>query len=94
MSDFQPGVYLGTANDTIVASDPKHPDYLPSSSIFDLNLAKQFTFGNYGARVSFDVLNAFNANSPNRVGWRQADYGRVYSILSPRVFRAGVKFMF
>lgn len=94
MSDLQPGVYLGTANDTIVASDPTNPDYMPSTSIFDLNLAKQLTFGQYGARIELDVLNAFNTNSPNRIGWRQADYGRVYSIVQPRVYRAGVKFIF
>jgi hypothetical protein len=40
------------------------------------------------------VLNAFNSSSPNRIGWKQADYGRVYGLVSPRVVRAGVKFMF
>ncbi len=92
MSDIQPGVLLGGG--TMVADDPTKPDWTPATSIFDLSLGKELTFGNYGVNVSLDVLNALNENSPNRVGFRQADYGRVYSIVQPRIYRVGVKFLF
>jgi hypothetical protein len=96
MSSLQNGVYLGTGgNDQLVAADPNHPDYGPPTSIFDLNLTKELRFAKgYGANISFDVLNAFNENAPNRIGYRQGDYGRVYSLVSPRVYRAGVKLIF
>jgi hypothetical protein len=44
--------------------------------------------------ISLDVLNATNENSPNIIGFGQGDYGRVYSIVQPRTYRAGVKLMF
>ncbi len=92
MSNIQPGVHLGGG--TIVATDPNHPDYTPATSIFDLSVSKGIKLGAYETRLSIDVLNAFNSSSPNRIGWKQADYGRVYGLVSPRVVRAGVKFMF
>jgi hypothetical protein len=96
MSTLNEGVYLGTGgNDQLVAADPDNPDFGPATSIIDLNLSKQFSFGTgYGVNLSLDVLNALNENSPNRIGFRQGDYGRVYSLVGPRMYRAGVKFVF
>ena len=95
MSQLNQGVYLGTSgNDQMVADDPNDPDWAPPTSIVDLSLSKQLFIGTYGLNLSLDVLNAFNENSPNRVGFRQGDYGRVYSLVQPRVYRAGVKFLF
>jgi hypothetical protein len=92
MSDLQQGVYLGGGQ--VVADNPTRPDWMPSTSIVDFGLSKTFKIGTYATALSLDVLNLFNENSPNRVGFKQADYGRVYSIVTPRVFRAGVKFLF
>src|SRR5581483_3305128 len=82
------GVFLtGEANSQIVASDVSHPSWMPSTSIFDLGLSKTFKArGAAGVAVGLDVLNAFNSNSPNIIGFRQGDFGRVYSIVQPRVF--------
>ena len=95
MSDLQPGVLLGTGwHGFMVADDPTKPDWTPSTSIVDLSLSKRIPVRAYDVALSFDVLNAFNENSANRVGFHESDYGRVYGIVSPRVFRAGVKIGF
>lgn len=95
MSDLQAGVFLSAGwHDFMVADDPDNAEWLPSTSIVDLGLSKQFNVGGYGLNVSFDVLNAFNEDSPNRVGFHQGDFGRIYGIVNPRTFRAGVKFLF
>ena len=47
-----------------------------------------------GLYLSLDVLNALNENSPNIIGFKQGDYGRVYSIVQPRTYRVGAKLMF
>jgi hypothetical protein len=96
MADINPGVYLGTGgNDQLVADDPNNADFGPDTQIVDLSLSKEFRFASaYGVNFSFDILNAFNENSPNRIGFRQGDYGRVYGLVTPRLYRAGVKFMF
>ena len=68
---------------------------MPSTTILDLSLGKAFTVADYGSvRVSLDVLNAFNDDSPNRMGFRQGDFGRVYNLVQPRTYRAGVKYSF
>ena len=95
MSDLQPGVLLGTGwHGFMVADDPNKPDWTPSTSIVDLSVSKRFKVGAYGLSVSLDVLNAFNENSPNRVGFHESDYGRIYGLVQPRIFRAGVKIGF
>ena len=90
------GVFLtGSSNSQIVAADVKHPDYMPSTSIFDLSIGKTLK-AVHGTQlfVSFDVLNALNENAPNIIGFKQGDYGRVYSIVQPRTYRLGAKLMF
>ena len=96
MPDLQPGVLVGTAwHEFIVADDPDQADWLPPTTIVDLGLSKTFQIaGDYGLGVSFDVLNAFNEDAPNRVGFKQGDYGRVYGLVQPRWYRAGVKLSF
>ena len=85
----------GSGNSQIVAADVKHPDYMPVTSIFDLSIGKSLkaTRG-MGLYLSLDVLNALNENSPNIIGFKQGDYGRVYSIVQPRTYRVGAKLMF
>jgi len=95
MTDLQPGVYLGTGwHGFMVADDPNNPDWTPSTSIIDLSVSKRFDVRGYGLSLSLDVLNAFNENSPNRVGFHEADYGRIYGLVQPRTVRAGVKIGF
>lgn len=90
------GTFLtGEANSPIIASDVRHPNYMPSTSIFDLSIGKGLkAVGATQVWLSLDVLNAFNASSPNIIGFKQGDYGRVYSITAPRMYRGGVKLMF
>jgi uncharacterized protein (DUF2141 family) len=90
------GVFLtGNGNSRIVAADVKHPDYMPATSIFDVSIGKTIkAIAGTSVFISLDVLNATNENSPNIIGFGQGDYGRVYSIVQPRTYRAGVKLMF
>jgi outer membrane receptor protein involved in Fe transport len=84
----------GWGND-MVSIDPNQNDWMPSTTIVDLSLNKRFAIGKgMGIGVSFDALNVFNEGAPNRVGYRTGDYGRVYSLTTPRTFRLGVKFDF
>jgi outer membrane receptor protein involved in Fe transport len=79
----------------MVATNPNEADFTPPTSIVDLSLQKGFTLGGgYGLNVSFDVLNALNEDAPNRFGVSQGDYGRVYGLVQPRIYRAGIKFLF
>jgi len=96
MGEIQDGVYLATNwHEFMVADDPDNNDWLPSTSIWDLSLGKSIGLGKYGEfRISLDVLNALNESSPNRVGYGQGNYGRVYSLVQGRTTRLGVKYSF
>ena len=79
----------------MVAIDPTENDWFPSTTIVDLSLNKRFSIGKgMGISAVIDALNVFNEGSPNRIGFRGGDYGRVYSLTGPRVFRLGLKFDF
>ena len=90
------GVFLtGNGNSQIVAADVKHPSWMPSTSIFDLSVGKTLrAVRGTQLYVDMTVLNALNENSPNIIGFKQGDFGRVYSIVQPRTYRVGVKLMF
>jgi len=91
-----PGTVLtpGWGND-MVAIDPNDPEWLPSTTIIDLSLSKRFRIAEWGGLTfSLDGLNIFNEDSPNRVSYRPGDYGRVYSLVTPSIYRLGVKFDF
>jgi hypothetical protein len=97
MGDLRPDAYLSgpCCVQYMVATNPNEADFTPPTSIVDLSLQKGFTLGGgYGVNVSFDVLNALNENAPNRFGVSQGDYGRVYGLVQPRIYRAGIKFLF
>jgi hypothetical protein len=96
MGNIPDNVFLATNwHEFMVADDPNDPDTLPSTTIFDLNLSKSFPIGDAGDLwISFDAMNVFNESSPNRMGYQQGDYGRVYSLVTPRTYRLGLKFSF
>jgi outer membrane receptor protein involved in Fe transport len=96
MSDFQEGVFLSTgSHDFMVSDDPNDPDWTPSTTLIDLSLNKSFKLGDFGdLAISLDALNVTNEGSPSRVGFDAADYGRVYAVVFPRRYRAGLKFSF
>jgi len=95
MSDLPPGVLIGGGwHEFMVADDPTEPDWTPSTSIIDLSLSKRFDVRGIGLSLSLDVLNALNENSPNRVGFHEYDYGRVYGLVQPRTMRLGAKLLF
>jgi outer membrane receptor protein involved in Fe transport len=89
------GAILGTHPEVIVANDPNHPDWMPSTTILDLSFAKSFRVGRYGdVRVILDVLNATNDGAASQVGVAGWDYGRVYSVVPPRIMRLGLRYSF
>lgn len=97
--DTLDGVILSTGGETggaIIAVDSGDPEYLPASTIVDLSLGRTFELGKSGLSVgvNFDALNVFNENAANLAGFRRADYGRVYSLESPRTYRLGVRIDF
>jgi outer membrane receptor protein involved in Fe transport len=93
MGGFDGGELLSTGSDRIVSSTDN--DWLPSSTVVDLSLNKDFNIGqNFGIGLSLDILNAFNENSPSKVGFYPGEYGRVYNVIYPRTTRLGVKFFF
>jgi outer membrane receptor protein involved in Fe transport len=94
---YDPETQLVSAgwHDRLVAQDPDDPDWMPSTTIVDLNLRKRFGFGNgLGITAALDVLNAFNESAPSSVGYTGSDYGQVNSIVRPRIYRLGLKFDF
>jgi len=81
--------------ETIVASDPYDPIWMPAMTIADLSLAKSFKLGRYGdLRIIFDVLNILVTGGPNGVMYNQWEYGRVTSVVSPQITRLGLKYSF
>ncbi|MCP4899383.1 MAG: hypothetical protein GY906_20655, partial [bacterium] len=82
-----------TGSNEKIVSDTE--DWLPSTTIVDLNLSKTFSTGrDTSFNITLDVLNAFNEGKANKVGFGPGDYGRVYSIVRPRMMRLGLKFSF
>ena len=75
--------------------DVSHPTWMPSTSIWDMSLGKTIKASRAAqVNLSLDVLNVTNENSPNIIGFKPGDFGRVYSITAPRTYRAGVKLLF
>jgi len=90
---FQEGLIISTGGDEkIVAGDPT---WTPSTMLVDVSLNKTFNFGkDLGFNVAFDALNVFNDGTPNKLGFTQGDFGRVYSLVGPRRYRLTLKFLF
>jgi outer membrane receptor protein involved in Fe transport len=80
---------------SIVTGDPNEPDWLPATTIIDLNLAKNFSLGKVGSLyLSFNVLNATNEIVANGVESEGEDYGEVTGVVLPRRYRLDLKFSF
>jgi len=95
MGDTTEPLLSAAWHDFMVADDPNDNDWMPSTTIVDLSLNKRFGVGRgMGIGVALDALNVFNESAANRVGYGQGDYGRVYGLVTPRIFRLGVKFDF
>ena len=97
MGDYNPDAHLTSSgwHNMMVAQDPNNPEWMPSTTIVDLNLRKRFGVGRgMGITASLDALNVFNEGAANRVGYTGADYGQVGSLVLPRIYRLGLKFDF
>jgi hypothetical protein len=94
--NYNPDDFLLTGwHDFIVADDPNQNDWMPATTIVDLSLNKRFGIGRgMGISVALDALNAFNEDAPSLVGYKPGDYGRVYGLVPPRIYRLGLKFDF
>ncbi len=94
---YDPETQLVSAgwHDRLVVQNPDDPNWMPSTTIFDLNLRKRFGIGRgMGITAALDVLNATNESNANSIGYTGADYGVVNSIVRPRIYRLGLKFDF
>jgi outer membrane receptor protein involved in Fe transport len=79
----------------LIAIDPDHPDWMPSTTILDLSLNKRFALGEWGGlTVAVDGLNILNEDAASSVGYTGSDYGQVNSIVLPRTFRLDLKIDF
>jgi outer membrane receptor protein involved in Fe transport len=95
--EVDPEIHLVNSgwHEMMVAQDANDPNWLPSTTIVDLNLRKRFGIGRgMGITASFDALNAFNESSANSIGYSGADIGAVYGLIRPRIYRLGLKFDF
>jgi outer membrane receptor protein involved in Fe transport len=96
--DSLDGVILSTGSETggsIVAVPSNKPSYLPSATILDLSLAREFPLrGDLRVGLHLDALNVLNEDAVNSASFRRADFGNVLSIENPRTFRLGIRFLF
>lgn len=89
-----PGGVISGGTGSIVAGDPKKPDYLPTQTILDIRAEKTFRFAKVGSMsVVLDVFNVFNADTPTSIDY-QWEFGRVGGIVDPRTFRFSFLFSF
>jgi hypothetical protein len=95
MGDTTEPLLSAAWHDFMVADDPNNNEWMPATTIVDLSLNKRFGIGRgMGIGVALDALNVFNESAANRVGFGQGDFGRVYGLVTPRIFRLGVRFDF
>jgi outer membrane receptor protein involved in Fe transport len=93
--NLPPDGVIDVGTPIIVGVDPNNPVFLPATTIFDLQLQKDF---NIGGRqligVSFDVFNLFNNNNVANVDYQNI-YGQATAVTSPsRKFRLGLSYQF
>jgi outer membrane receptor protein involved in Fe transport len=94
---YDPETQLVSAGwgNTLVVENPDDPEWMPSTTIVDLNLRKRFGIGRgMGITASIDALNAFNEGAASAVGYTGADFGQVNALVRPRIYRLGLKFDF
>lgn len=95
---FRDGAIISTGggvNNNVVAIDPDNPRTLPKVSIFDLSLSRTFKLGDKGnLGASLDVLNVFNDDTVNKVGFYDYNLGEAGSLVRPRVTRLNLRYSF
>jgi hypothetical protein len=89
----QEGSVIGGGTGVIV-ENPNNPNYLPTQTILDFRAEKSFKLFKYGTvSVILDILNVFNADTPNSVD-NQWEVGKVGGIVDPRTFRFSFLYQF
>ncbi|MCP4658995.1 MAG: TonB-dependent receptor [bacterium] len=95
MGQIEPNMILSTGGGGgggFIAGDA---DLLPNRKILDLSLGRDIPLGgDFTLNVTLDVLNALNDDTVNDAGYHDYDYGQVLSLVSPRIYRLGVRFRF
>ena len=67
----------------------------PAVRTIDLRLAQRFRLGPGELEIMFDGFNLSNENTVIDIGHEvNNNYGNIYQILPPRIFRLGVKYSF
>ena len=90
------GFAEGSLNTNIQATANADDFQLDDVHLLDLRLEKEFGFDDFNFTVGVELFNALNDSTvlqrQHRLGISTSDY--VQEILSPRIFRAGVRFRF
>jgi outer membrane receptor protein involved in Fe transport len=79
----------------VLRLEPLGSQSLPALKLLSLRAAKNFRFGDRNLEVQLDVHNALNEGTAQTVSFRSGPtFGRISSILPPRVARLGVSYRF
>jgi hypothetical protein len=79
----------------VVRMEPLGARRLPALNLLSLRAAKQFELRGNRLELQFDVHNALNANTARAMTVRSGpNFGRITSILPPRIARVGMSYKF
>lgn len=86
----------GVTNDAVVRIAPFGTHRLPNFFMLNLRLDRAFKFNNVRVTLSLDLFNVFNANTTldEEYEVNASNYLQIQQIVSPRIFRLGVRLNF
>jgi hypothetical protein len=89
------GQYAGFTTENILIGRPD-AQRLPMVNDFDARIEKEFTFQDFGLTLGVDCFNLFNSSTVLQEVGRSdlPTSGNIYEILSPRIYRFGVRLSF
>lgn len=82
------------SNRTYIFVEPRGSNRYPTSKNLDLRLEKTFKLGERKLGILLDVFNVFNQGIVNEYETVATNFEDILGIVSPRAFRAGLRFWF
>lgn len=79
-----------------IFGEPAGSRRLPSQTLLDMRVEKQFPFYGGQLRFAIDIFNVFNSDYPLRVQDRfeAPDFGKPFVFIEPRKLRVGIRYTF